>query len=50
LLNAPSGAVDVRCMDRPTLERPRLVDVVGGLALLALAALLVAVALVIAAG
>jgi len=37
-------------MDRPTLDRPKVVDVVGGLVLLLLAALLVGVAVVIAAG
>ncbi len=36
-------------MARPTFERPQTVDVVGGLVLLALAALLVGVALFVAA-
>jgi hypothetical protein len=37
-------------MERPTLERPNLTDIVGGLVLLTIAAMLVAVAVVIAAG
>ena len=35
---------------RPTLTQPSLADVVGGLVLLAIAALLVAIAVVAAAG
>lgn len=35
---------------RPTLAQPSLADVIGGLVLLAIAALLVAVAVVAAAG
>jgi hypothetical protein len=37
-------------MDRPSLDRPKRIDVVGGLLLLVLAAGLVGVAVVIAAG
>ena len=37
-------------MERPTLDRPNLVDVIGGLVLLAIAALLVVVAVLVAAG
>jgi hypothetical protein len=49
LNGAPHGADDPG-MERPTLERPNLTDVVGGLVLLTISALLVAVAVVIAAG
>jgi hypothetical protein len=37
-------------MQRPTVTRPSAADVVGGIALLMIAALLVVVALVVAAG
>jgi hypothetical protein len=37
-------------MQRPTLSRPNAADVVGGLVLLTIAALLVVVALFVAAG
>jgi hypothetical protein len=37
-------------VDRPRLSSPSLTDVVGGLVLLAIAALLVAIAVVTAAG
>jgi hypothetical protein len=54
-LNGSSGGADAPVVDprrraRPELAPPSLGDVVGGLALLAIAALLVAVAVVTAAG
>jgi hypothetical protein len=39
----------IRDMQRPTMQRPNLVDLVGGLVLLTIAALLVCIALVAAA-
>jgi hypothetical protein len=47
---ADGPVVDPRRPARPELAPPSLGDVVGGLALLAIAALLVAVAVVTAAG
>lgn len=49
-LNGLRSRADDPAMERPTLDRPNLVDVVGSLVLLTIAALLVAVAVVIAAG
>ena len=37
-------------MERPTLDHPKVADVVGGLVLLSISALLVVVAVFIAAG
>jgi hypothetical protein len=49
-LNAASPRADAHDVDRPRLSAPSLTDVVGGLVLLAIAALLVAIAVVTAAG
>jgi hypothetical protein len=48
LNGGPVGADDLG-MERPILQRPKLADVIGGLVLLTIAALLVAVAVVVAA-
>jgi hypothetical protein len=49
-LNGWSSGADDADMQRPTVTRPSAADIVGGLVLLTIAALMVVVALFVAAG